>query len=45
MGSMSESHWWHLFHKEEELRLYNLVYNLKISNPGLKTVSSNASPG
>jgi hypothetical protein len=43
---MSESHWWDLFHKKsEEPRLYNLVHNLKISNPGLKTVSSNASPG
>jgi hypothetical protein len=29
----------------EELRLHNLVYNLTISNPGLKAVSSNASPG
>jgi hypothetical protein len=31
--------------KSEELRLYNLVKNLKISNPGLKAVSSNASLG
>jgi hypothetical protein len=29
----------------KELRLYNLVENLTISNPGLKAVSSNASPG
>jgi hypothetical protein len=29
----------------EELRLYNLVQNYTISNPGLKPVSSNASPG
>jgi hypothetical protein len=32
-------------HRNEKLRLYNLVYNLRISNPGLKAVSSNASPG
>jgi hypothetical protein len=32
-------------HRSEELRLYNLVYNLTISNPGLKAVSSNASAG
>jgi hypothetical protein len=31
--------------RSEELRLYILVQNLTISNPGLKTVSSNASPG
>jgi hypothetical protein len=31
--------------RSEELRLYNLVMNLPISNPGLKAVSSNASPG
>jgi hypothetical protein len=31
--------------RSEELRLYNLVYNLTISNRGLKAVSSNASPG
>jgi hypothetical protein len=31
--------------RSEELRLYNLVWNLTISNPGLKAVSSNASPG
>jgi hypothetical protein len=31
--------------RSEELRLYNLVYNLTIANPGLKAVSSNASPG
>ncbi len=43
---MSETHWWYLFHKKsEELRLYNLVLNLTISNLGLKTVSSNAPPG
>jgi hypothetical protein len=29
----------------EELRLHNLVYYLTISKPGLKAVSSNASPG
>ncbi len=29
--------------KSEDLRLYNLVYNLTISNPGSKAVSSNAS--
>ncbi len=29
----------------EELRLYNLVENSTISNPGLKAASSNASPG
>jgi hypothetical protein len=29
----------------EELRLYKLVQNLTISNPGLKVLSSNASPG
>jgi hypothetical protein len=31
--------------RSEELRLYNLVSNLTISNPGLKAVSSNVSPG
>jgi hypothetical protein len=31
--------------RSEELRLYNLVQNLTISNPGLKEVSSKASPG
>jgi hypothetical protein len=31
--------------RSEELRLYNMVQNLAISNPGLKAVSSNASPG
>ncbi len=31
--------------RSEELRLYNMVWNLTISNPGLKAVSSNASPG
>jgi hypothetical protein len=31
--------------RSEEQRLYNLVYNLTISNPGYKAVSSNASPG
>jgi hypothetical protein len=29
----------------EELSLYNMVLNLTISNPGLKAVSSKASPG
>jgi hypothetical protein len=43
---MSGSRWWYLFHqKSEELRLNNLVLNFTISNPGWKTVSSNASPG
>jgi hypothetical protein len=31
--------------RSEELRLYNMVYILPISNSGLKAVSSNASPG
>jgi hypothetical protein len=31
--------------RSEEPRLYNLVYDLTISNPGLKAVSSTASPG
>jgi hypothetical protein len=31
--------------RSEELRLHNLVYNFSISNPSLKVVSSNASPG
>jgi hypothetical protein len=31
--------------KSEELRLYNRVQDLTISNTGLKVVSSNASPG
>jgi hypothetical protein len=31
--------------RREELRFYNLVYNLTIPNPVLKAVSSNASPG
>jgi hypothetical protein len=31
--------------RSEELRLYNLVQNLTISNPGSKSVSSNASLG
>ncbi len=31
--------------RSEEMRLYNLVQNLTISNPGLKAVSSNASTG
>jgi hypothetical protein len=31
--------------RSEELRLYNLVWNLTISSIGLKEVSSNASPG
>jgi hypothetical protein len=30
--------------KRQELRLYNLVQNWTISNPGLKAVSANASP-
>jgi hypothetical protein len=35
----------HISQRNEDLRLYNLVYNLTISNRGLKAVSSNASPG
>jgi hypothetical protein len=31
--------------RSEEMRLYNLVYNLTLSNGGLKAVSSNASLG
>ncbi len=31
--------------RSKELRLYNLVWRLTISNPGLKALSSNASPG
>jgi hypothetical protein len=31
--------------RSEELILYNVVQYLTISNPGLKTVSTNASPG
>jgi hypothetical protein len=31
--------------RSEELRLYNLVQTLTVSNHGLKAVSSNASPG
>jgi hypothetical protein len=31
--------------RSEELRLYNVVKNLTISNPGLNAVSSNTSPG
>jgi hypothetical protein len=31
--------------RSQELRLCNLVLNLTISNPGLKAVSSNATPG
>jgi hypothetical protein len=43
---MSQNHWWKIFQKgSEERRLYNLVQNLTISNPGLKAVSSNGSPG
>jgi hypothetical protein len=34
-----------ILQRSEELRLYNLVSNLTISNPGLKAVSSNASLG
>jgi hypothetical protein len=34
-----------ILQKSEELRFYNLVYNVTISNLGLKLVSSNASPG
>jgi hypothetical protein len=30
---------------EDERRLYNVAQNLTISNPGLKAVSSKASPG
>jgi hypothetical protein len=41
---MSESHWWYLIHRSEEVRPYNLVYNLAISNPALKAVFSDASP-
>jgi hypothetical protein len=36
MRSMSGSHWCYLFHKKSgELRLYNLVQTLTMSNPGL----------
>jgi hypothetical protein len=44
---MSESHLWHFSYKKktEELRLYNLFYNLTVPKPGLKAVFSNASPG
>jgi hypothetical protein len=31
--------------RSEELRLYTLVNDLTISNPGLKAVFSNGSPG
>jgi hypothetical protein len=31
--------------RSEELRLYDLVYKLTVSNPGSKAVSSNSSPG
>jgi hypothetical protein len=31
--------------RSEEQKLYNLVQNLTISNPCLKVVASNASPG
>jgi hypothetical protein len=31
--------------RSEKLRLYNLVYNMTVSNPELKSVSSNASLG
>jgi hypothetical protein len=31
--------------RSEELRLYNLIHNSTISNPGLKALSSNASLG
>jgi hypothetical protein len=41
---LSEIHWWYLFHKELKNWLYKLVKNSTISNPGLKTMSSNASP-
>jgi hypothetical protein len=39
MSLMSENHWQYLFHKKKNkaLRLYKLVQNLKISNPGLKS--------
>jgi hypothetical protein len=43
---MAENHWWKLLYKKsEEFRLYNLVYNLTISNHGSKALFSNASPG
>jgi hypothetical protein len=32
-------------HESGELKLYNVIYDLKISNPGSKLVSSSASPG
>jgi hypothetical protein len=31
--------------KSEELKLYNVVYNLTISNPGSKAISPKASLG
>jgi hypothetical protein len=31
--------------RSEALKLYNLVWNLSISDPGKKALSSNASPG
>jgi hypothetical protein len=34
-----------ILQRSEELRLYDLVYSLTISNPVLKAVFSNASPG
>jgi hypothetical protein len=43
---MSENRWGYLYNSNsEQLRLYKLIYNLTISNPGLKAVSSNASRG
>jgi hypothetical protein len=34
-----------ILERKQELRLYSLFWNLTNSNPGLKAVSSNASPG
>jgi hypothetical protein len=48
MRSMSESHRWtvvSISQKSEKRRLYSLLYDLIISNPGLKATTSNASPG
>jgi hypothetical protein len=33
-----------IYQRSKEMRLYNLVWNLTISYPGLKAVSSNSSP-
>jgi hypothetical protein len=40
------SNCWYPLHKNkiEELKLYNRVQNVTISNPGLKVVPSNGSP-